>query len=57
VVRQRGEDALAEIENGYCSGCHQNVPLNTQAAIMLERPMFCKTCGRMLYLPENGSPS
>jgi len=57
VVRQRGEDALAEIESGYCSGCHQHVPLNVQAAIMLDRPMFCKTCGRMLYLPENGSPA
>ncbi|HUT11072.1 MAG TPA: phospholipase [Thermoguttaceae bacterium] len=57
VVRQRGEDAMAEIENGYCGGCHQNVPLNVQTDIMLDRPKFCKTCGRMLYLPEDGSPT
>jgi len=57
VVRQRGEDALAAIENEYCSGCHQHVPLNVQADIMLDRPKFCKTCGRMLYLPEGTSPN
>ncbi len=52
VVRQRREDALASIENQYCTGCHQHVPLNVCAEILLARPMFCKSCGRLLYMPE-----
>ncbi len=52
VVRQRREDALALIENQYCTGCHQHVPLNVCAEILLARPMFCKSCGRLLYMPE-----
>jgi hypothetical protein len=26
--------------------------LNVQAEIRLSHPSFCKTCGRLLYLPE-----
>jgi hypothetical protein len=55
VVRQRGEDALAVVENEFCGGCHQHVPLNVCAEIMLARPMFCKSCGRLLYLPESAA--
>jgi hypothetical protein len=25
------------------------------AEIMLSHPMFCKTCGRLLYMPEDRS--
>jgi len=56
VVRQREQDALAAVENEYCSGCHQHVPVNVCAEIMLSHPMFCKTCGRLLYMPEDRSP-
>lgn len=56
VVRQRGEDALASVENEFCGGCHQHVPLNVCAEIMLAHPMFCRTCGRLLYVPEGYMP-
>jgi len=56
VVRQRGEDALAPVENECCSGCCQQVPLNVISEILLNRPMFCKTCGRLLYAPEGETP-
>jgi uncharacterized protein len=52
VVRQRGEDALAAVENQCCGGCNQRVPLNLCSQIMLGKPVGCKTCGRLLYLPE-----
>jgi uncharacterized protein len=52
VVRQRGEEALAPVENQCCGGCNQQIPLNMLNQIMLNRPVFCKTCGRLLYLPE-----
>lgn len=52
IVRQKGEDALAIIENQYCGGCNQQVPLNACNMVMLGQPVACKTCGRLLYLPE-----
>ena len=52
VVRQRGEDALAAVENQNCLGCFTSVPLNVCSQIMLGYPVFCKTCGRLLYIPE-----
>ncbi len=55
LVRQRGEDGLAAVENENCSGCHTRVPLNVIAEIMMGRPMLCRSCGRMLYLTEDGT--
>jgi predicted nucleic acid-binding Zn-ribbon protein len=52
VVRQRGDDALAAVENQCCGGCNQQVPINLCSQIMLGRPVSCKTCGRLLYMPE-----
>jgi len=52
VVRKKGEDALAVVINQCCGGCNQQVPLNLCSQIMLGQPVACKTCGRLLYLPE-----
>jgi uncharacterized protein len=52
VVRGKGEDALAMVENQFCGGCNQQIPLNMLSRVMLGQPIFCKTCGRLLYLPE-----
>jgi hypothetical protein len=52
TVRQKGEDALAAVENQYCGGCNQQVPLNLCSQIILGEPVACRTCGRLLYLPE-----
>ncbi|NLF08695.1 MAG: phospholipase [Pirellulaceae bacterium] len=52
IVRQKGEDALAAVENQCCGGCHQQVPLNICSQIMMGQPVACRTCGRLLYVPE-----
>jgi uncharacterized protein len=52
TVRQKGEDALAPVDNQYCSGCNQQITLNVYNHILLGTPMLCKTCGRLLYMPE-----
>jgi hypothetical protein len=57
MVRQRGEDALAAVTDGCCGGCNQQVPLNVQAEIRMSHPMFCKTCGRLLYLLDDDAPA
>jgi uncharacterized protein len=56
VVRSRGEDALAMVENEFCGGCHQHVPVNVCAEILMAHPMFCRSCGRLLYVPESAEP-
>ncbi len=52
LVRHRGEDALAPIVDQFCGGCNQQVPINMYNALTLSRPIFCKSCGVMLYIPE-----
>jgi len=52
-VRQRGEDTLAPMNGDYCGGCNQQVPLNLLNKLRLNQPVFCKSCGRLLYLPES----
>jgi len=52
VVRQKGADGLAVADDGVCSGCGQNITLNMQNELRLERAVFCKACGRLLYMPE-----
>ena len=52
IVRQKGEDALAVIEGQCCGGCNQQIPLNSCNLVMLGQPVTCKTCGRLLYMPE-----
>jgi predicted nucleic acid-binding Zn-ribbon protein len=52
VVKHLGEDALAPLDNQYCGGCNQQIPLNVYSQIMMNQPTFCKTCGRLLYLKE-----
>ena len=52
VVRGKGVDALAQVTDGVCGGCHHHTPVNVVAELMLSHPVLCKSCGRMLYLPE-----
>ncbi len=52
LVGKKGEDALAEVVDGACGGCHQEVPVNVQSNIRMSKPSFCRTCGRLLYVAE-----
>ena len=51
IVRSKGEDALAQVEDGSCSGCCQPIRANQQNDLRMDRAVFC-ACGRLLYLPE-----
>lgn len=52
VVRNKGADGLAVAEEGVCTGCGQKITLNMQNDLRLSRAVFCKACGRLLYLLE-----
>jgi predicted nucleic acid-binding Zn-ribbon protein len=49
VIRAKGADGMARMENGCCEGCGQSVTLNQQNYLMLSKPVFCTACGRLLY--------
>lgn len=52
VVRSKGADSLAAADDGVCVGCGQQITLNMQNELRLSKLVFCKACGRLLYLPE-----
>ena len=51
VVRSKGADSLAVVDDGVCTGCGQQITLNMQNELKLSKLVFCKSCGRLLYLP------
>jgi predicted nucleic acid-binding Zn-ribbon protein len=52
LSRSMGEEALAPVEGGCCGGCSQTLTVQTLNVLKLDKPVFCKSCGRLLYLPE-----
>lgn len=54
ALRSKGSGALAPLRGDFCGGCNQHVPLNMRSQLMLGQPIWCRSCGRLLYLPEGG---
>lgn len=52
VIRGKGADGMAKVEDGVCQGCGQQIPINVQNLLLLGDPVRCKSCGRILYVPE-----
>ena len=50
VVRSKGADSLSAADDGVCIGCGQQITLNMQNELRLSKLVFCKSCGRLLYL-------
>ncbi len=53
IVNSKGADALAPVEGECCGGCYQTLTPNMHNFLQLLRPVFCKSCGRLLYMPED----
>ncbi|MBL9164533.1 MAG: hypothetical protein JNL18_17530 [Planctomycetaceae bacterium] len=52
VIRGKGADGMAKMEDGVCEGCGKQVTLNMQNHLMMGKPVFCTACGRLLYAGE-----
>ncbi|MEX2173116.1 MAG: phospholipase [Pirellulaceae bacterium] len=52
LARSMRDECLAPAENECCGGCSQTLTPQTMNVLKLDRPVFCKSCGRLLYLPE-----
>lgn len=55
MVKSRGENALAPLEGDCCGNCYQTVTIQMQNLLKLNKPVFCKSCGSLLYPPEDSS--
>jgi len=56
IVKVLGEDAMAQVEGESCGGCHKQLTPNVMSQLSMATVVFCKTCGRLLYLPEDRTP-
>ncbi len=57
VVKGKGSDAMAQVENGTCTGCYQQITQNMHSSLLMGKIVFCQgSCGRLLYLPEDRTP-
>ncbi|MCA9262706.1 MAG: hypothetical protein KDA60_02610 [Planctomycetales bacterium] len=57
MVKAHGDEALAPLEGEVCGGCYQMVTPQMHNELRLERLVLCKSCGRVLYLPEDTTVS
>ncbi|QDU57068.1 zinc ribbon domain-containing protein [Aeoliella mucimassa] len=52
VINHKGAEGMSEVEDGVCNGCGQKITPNMHNALLMSRPTFCGSCGRLLYIPE-----
>jgi predicted nucleic acid-binding Zn-ribbon protein len=52
IVKARGEEAMAPVDGECCGSCFTVLTAQTMNLLHLSRLVFCKSCGCLLYLPE-----
>lgn len=52
LSKSMGADALAPVEGETCGGCYQTLTPHIIDQLRLNKPVFCKVCGRLLYIAE-----
>jgi predicted nucleic acid-binding Zn-ribbon protein len=52
LVQVHGADALASVDNKSCSNCYLTLTQQMMVELKSGKLRFCKSCGRLLYLPE-----
>jgi predicted nucleic acid-binding Zn-ribbon protein len=52
LVHARGEEALSAMQNQTCSACYTGITAQQYNDLLSGRLVLCKSCGRILYLPE-----
>ena len=47
-----GADCMAPVDGESCGGCFTILSPQVHDLIRRDKPVFCKSCGRLIYLPE-----
>ncbi len=53
IIRSKGSEGMAGSEDQVCLGCGKQITLNMQNELLLSKPVFCKSCGCLLYIAES----
>ena len=52
LVNSKQDDAMAEVQGEFCGGCFQQLTPNNLSELSMSLAIFCRNCGRLIYLPE-----
>jgi uncharacterized protein len=52
MAQARGDDAMAEVDGTVCTGCYTKITTQMVNELLMSKPLFCQSCGRLLYLSE-----
>ena len=53
VVKQKGADGMAAVDGDSCGGCFQQLTGNMVSDLIMGRVIPCRSCGRLLYMPDS----
>jgi predicted nucleic acid-binding Zn-ribbon protein len=57
VVNAKGADGMAAVQQRVCSACATEITAQNYNDLLLDNFVLCKSCGRILYLPERPTVS
>jgi predicted nucleic acid-binding Zn-ribbon protein len=52
LVAARGEDSMSQVINRGCVACYTEITAQMYNDLLSGRFVLCRSCGRLLYLPE-----
>jgi predicted nucleic acid-binding Zn-ribbon protein len=52
IITSRGEDGLSVVKDRNCTACYTGITAQNYNELMGGTFVVCKSCGRILYLPE-----
>lgn len=55
AVKHKGEEGLAPLDGESCGGCFRQITGNMYSELLVGKVVMCRSCGRLLYLPEKTS--
>lgn len=55
LVQAHGAGALAEVDGTTCTSCYVSLPPQWVVRVRAGELIFCKTCGRLLYMPRTAT--
>jgi predicted nucleic acid-binding Zn-ribbon protein len=52
LVAAKGDSAMSSVQGRTCSACYTEITAQNHNDLLQEKLVLCKSCGRILYLPE-----
>jgi predicted nucleic acid-binding Zn-ribbon protein len=56
IVTAKGPDSMAVVRDRTCKACHTEITVQSSHDLQQEMFVVCRSCGRILYLPEQAAP-